>query len=64
MHGDDVSSEGALLHRCDVPVGDPIGDGRLWATGHQGAGPPVGDEGELTAQVLFSSRAVGDWGDV
>lgn len=64
MHGDDVSNEGALLHRCDVSVGDPVAQGRLWVIGHQGAGPTVGDEDGLNAQDLISSRAVGYQGDV
>lgn len=64
MHGDDVANEGTLLHRCDVSVGDPVVQWRLWVTGHHGAGPTVGDEDGLSAQVPIGRRAVGYWGDV
>ena len=55
VHGDDVSYEGALLHWCDVTVGYSISQGRLWAAGNHGAGPTVGDEDGLIAQVPISS---------
>lgn len=64
MHGDDVSSEGALLRRRDVSVGDPVGQGCLRAAECHGAGPAVGDEDVLVARVPVSSRAVGYWGNV
>lgn len=64
VHGDDVSNEGALLHWCDVSVGDPVGQGRFRAAGHHGAGPTVGDEDGLVGRVLVSSGAVGYWGEV
>lgn len=64
MHGDDVADEGALLHWCDVSIGDPVSQGRLRAAGHRGAEPTVGDEEGLVGQVLVSDGAVGDWGEV
>lgn len=64
VHGDDVSDEGALLHWRDVSVEDPVGQGRLRAAEHPGAGPSIGDEEGLVGQVLISSRAVGYWGEV
>lgn len=39
VHSDDVSNEGALVRRCDVSIGDPVGQRRLRA-----AGPTVRDE--------------------
>lgn len=64
VHGDDVSNEGALLHWCNVSVGDPVGQGRFRAAGHHGAGPTVGDEDGLVGWVLVSSGAVGYYGEV
>lgn len=64
MHGDDVSNKRALLHQCDVPIGDPVRQGRLWAAGHHGTGPTIRDEDGLMVQVPISSCAVGYWGDV
>lgn len=54
MHSDDVSNKGALVHRCDVSIGDPVGQRRLRA-----AGPAVRDEVELTAHVPIGSCVVG-----
>lgn len=64
MHGDDVANEGALLHWCDVSIGDPVSQGHLRAAGHQGAGPTIGDEKGLVGQVLNSNRTIGYWGEV
>lgn len=64
MHGDDVSNEGALLHWCDVSVGDSVGQGRLRAAWHHSAGPPVGDKDRLVCQALITNRAVGYWGEI
>lgn len=64
MHGDDVANEGAVLHWCDVSVGDAVGQGCLRAAGHHGVGPTVGDEDRLAVQGSISSGAVGYWGDV
>lgn len=55
VHGDDVSNEGALLHWCDMSIGDAIDQGCLWATGHHATGPPVGDKDGLIDEVSVSS---------
>lgn len=59
VHGDDVANEGALLHWCDVSVGDAIGQGGLRVAGHHGVGPTVGDEDRLAVQGHSGSGAVG-----
>lgn len=43
VHGDDVADERALLHGCDVSVGDPVGHGCLRAAGNRRVGSTVGD---------------------
>ena len=63
MHGNDVSSKGALLHQSDMAIGDTIWQGWLWAAGHYGTGPTVREEDWLMAQVPISSCAIGYWDD-
>lgn len=57
VHGDDVSDEGTSLDRCDVSIGDPVGQGRLGTAGHPGAWSSIGDEDGLVDQDVVS-RAV------
>lgn len=64
VHGNDVSNEGAVLHRCDVSIGDPITKGCVRAAGHHRAWATVRDEDGLIAHIPINSGAICYRGDI
>lgn len=59
VHGNDVSNEGALLHRCDVSISYPITKGCVRAAGHHGAWATVRNEEGHIAHIPINSGTVG-----